>query len=79
MIDVVESRRPTGIPFSTVRNARAHYPETKTTPKGHLDEQRQGVRPKKATDGWAHPDTSLTRVKKEEEKFIRVWDLNHMT
>ena len=33
-----------GIPFATVANIRRFYPETIETPKGHMDQQRQGVR-----------------------------------
>ena len=72
MLDAAAAGRLTGIPFATVSNIREHYPETKETPKGHLEQQRQGVRSTKQKDEWEQVDTSLTVGKKEQDVFVKV-------
>ena len=39
MLSAAAAGRLIGIPFATVANIRRFYPETKETPKGHLDQQ----------------------------------------
>ena len=38
MLDAAVAGRLVGIPFATVKNIHKFYPETKETPKGHLDQ-----------------------------------------
>jgi hypothetical protein len=76
MLDAASAGRLIGIPFATTTNIRKHYPETKDTPKGHLDQQRQGVRSTKA----AVKKTSVNApLPKEEDVYIAVWDLKDTT
>ena len=55
MLDAAAAGRLVGIPFATTRNIRRFYPETDAMPKGHLDQQCQGVR---STKEWDPSDTS---------------------
>ena len=41
MLSAARAGRLLSIPFATVANINKFYPETKETPKGHLDQQRQ--------------------------------------
>ncbi|KAL7549439.1 hypothetical protein ACHAWF_012706 [Thalassiosira exigua] len=52
MFEAAMTGRLVSIPFATVTNSRKFYPETREMPKGHLDQQRQGVRSTKK--GAAH-------------------------
>ena len=67
-----------GIPFATFKNINAFYPETKATPKGHIEQQRQGVRStkQKETDEIEEKATYKT---KEQDVFVKVWDLKETT
>ena len=74
MLDAAAAGRLIGIPFATVTNIRKHYPETTATPKGHLDQARQGVRSTKAKE--KQQPKSLT---KEQDVYVGVWDLKNTT
>ena len=64
-----------GWPLVTVENVNAYFPECDETPKGHLNQQRQGVRSTKrkvkATD-FEEVDTKLTIGRKEKDVYIKV-------
>ena len=79
MLDAAAAGRLTGIPFATVANSREDYPETKETPKGHMDQQQQGVRSTKPNEEWERVDTARTIGKKEQDVYVKVWDLKHTT
>jgi hypothetical protein len=76
MIDAAAAGRLVGVPFATVSNIHRFYPETKETPKGHLDQQRQGVRSTKVT---TKTSGSLTSKAKEHDVFTQVWELRNTT
>ena len=65
MSDAAAAGRLTGIPFATIANIREHYPETKETPKRHMEQQRKGVRSTQQKEEWGQVDTLLTIGKKE--------------
>ncbi len=65
----------TGIPFANVTNIRRFYPETSATPKGHMDQVRQGVRSTKTNTQEQVVDSR----EKEHDVHIQVWDLKQTT
>ncbi len=44
LIEAATEGRLLGVPFATAQNFRRFNPKTTATPKGHLNQQRQGVR-----------------------------------
>jgi hypothetical protein len=80
MLDAAASGRLVGIPFATVTNIRKFYPETKATPKGHLDQQQQGVRSTKAaqSQGVNSRKTGI-QLTPERDVHVAVWELKHTT
>jgi hypothetical protein len=68
-----------GWPLLTVENVHKYFPESDETQKGHMNQQRQGVRSTKtkATD-FEEPDKSLTIGKKEKDVFIKVIDAREL-
>ena len=76
MLDAATAGRLIGIPFASTTNIRKHYPETKATPKGHLDQQRQGVRSTRANP--KKPPSNEPRAK-ENDIYLEVWDLRDTT
>ena len=44
LLEAAAAGRLIGIPFATVTNLRRFYPETTETPKGHMNQQKQGTR-----------------------------------
>ena len=62
-----------GWPMVTVSNVNKHFPESEETQKGHLNQQRQGVRSTqpKAVD-FEEFDKSKTKDKKEKDVYIKV-------
>jgi hypothetical protein len=81
MIDAATAGRLVGIPFATPTNIRRFYPETKATPKGHLDQQRQGVRSTKAkaAGNEQEPSAGTDALTKEKDVHVQVWDLRRTT
>ena len=66
MIDAAREGRLVGIPFASVENIHRHFPESDETAKGHMEQQRQGVR---STKEQSHERT------KERDVHVQVWDL----
>ena len=60
-----------GIPFATFKNINAFYPETKETPKGHMEQQRQGVRSTKQKEN-DEIEEKATYKTKEQDVFVKV-------
>ena len=74
--------RLVGIPFATTANIRRFYPETTATPKGHLDQQRQGIRSTKASaleKLLEEEEASKPNLTKERDIYVQVWDLKNTT
>ena len=66
MIDTAREGRLVGIPFASVENIHRHFPESDETAKGHMEQQRQGIR---STKEKSHERT------KERDVHVQVWDL----
>ena len=75
MIDLATSGRLIGIPFAIITNIRKFYPETKTILKGHLDQQRQGMRSTKAK--VSDNDKRNATLTPQKNVFVGVWDPKH--
>ena len=60
-------------PACTVKNVNKHFPESDETVKGHMNHQRQGVRPTKPKD-LQEPNASSEIGKKERYVYIKVVD-----
>ena len=67
-----------GWPMVTVSNVNKHFPESEETQKGHLNQQRQGVRSTqpKAVD-FEEVDKSKTKDKKEKDVYIKVIEIKN--
>ena len=72
LLDAAATGRLLGIHFATVSNVRRFYPETTETPKGHMNQQHQGVRSTQVP-------VSSSALKKEEDVYATVWDLRETT
>ncbi|KAL7552657.1 hypothetical protein ACHAWF_016316 [Thalassiosira exigua] len=79
MLSAARAGRLLTIPFATVANISKLYPETKETPKGHLDQQRQRVRLTREANEENSKAVELTRSKREQNIYIKVWDLRETT
>ncbi|KAL7525323.1 hypothetical protein ACHAWF_003160, partial [Thalassiosira exigua] len=77
MLSAARAGRLLSIPFATVANINKFYPETKETPKGHLDQQRQGVRSTREANEEDSKAMELTRGKREQDVYTKVWDLRY--
>ena len=82
MMSAAAAGRLVGIPFATTANIRRFYPETTATPKGHLDQQRQGIRSTKASaleKLLEEEEASKPNLTKERDIYVQVWDLKNTT
>ncbi|KAL7542018.1 hypothetical protein ACHAWF_007069, partial [Thalassiosira exigua] len=79
MLSATRAGRLLTIPFATVANINEFYPETNEMPKGHLDQQRQGVRSTRETNEDNIKAMELSGAKKEHDVYVKVWDLRETT
>ncbi|KAL7523897.1 hypothetical protein ACHAWF_000731, partial [Thalassiosira exigua] len=59
------------IPFATVANINKFYPKTNETPKGYLDQQRQGVRSTREANEENKKAMELSGAKKEHDVYVK--------
>ncbi|KAL7549604.1 hypothetical protein ACHAWF_012876, partial [Thalassiosira exigua] len=79
MLSAARAGRLLSIPFATVANINKFYPETKETPKGHLDQQRQGVRSTREVNEETNKAMELSGPKTDQDVYVKVWDLRETT
>ena len=59
-------------PLLTIHNMNRHFPESEETQKGHIRNQRHGVRSTKAKA--PHPDTESPTAEGRRDVFINVYE-----
>ena len=70
LLEAAREGRLLGIPFASPENIHKYFPESDETAKGHMEQQRQGVRSTKEEE---------KQIKREKDIQIKVWDLKSTT
>ena len=80
MLDAAGAGHLIDIPFTTVTNIQNFYPETKAMPKGHIGQQRQGVRSSeaKALEYILEEEKAVSNIA-HKDVYVGVWDLKYST
>ena len=68
-----------GIPFATTTTINIFYPKTKETPKGHLNQQRQGVRSTRKKLAAKLQVQAKQPLTKAQDVYVEVQDLKNTT
>ena len=73
LLEAAREGRLIGIPFATPENIHKYFPESDETAKGHMEQQRQGVRSTKEAE-------QVTKEsKKVQDVHVQVWNLRDTT
>ena len=70
LLEAARKGRLLGIPFTSPENISSYCPESDETAKGHMEQQRQGVRLTKEEQA---------QQKQEHDVHVKVWDLRETT
>ena len=63
-----------GWPLLTETNVKKYYPETKETPKGHLNQTRKNVRSTR-TSAFKEPKTTQLKGKKVRDVYTKIYNV----